>query len=1070
MKKSLIKHTIFTKKILTGAILLLLSSGIVKADLKNDQVISPNEVVNITQQQKKTITGIITDEYGEAVIGASIAQKGTTIGTITDLDGKFTLEVPEGATLQISYIGYINQSIVVGTSNTYDIILKEDTQTLDEVVVVAYGSQKKVNLTGSVSAIKMSEMIESRPITNLSTGLSGMAAGVQINSASNRPGDDNSSIKIRGQGTLNNAAPLVIIDGVEGDISSVNPQDVENVSVLKDAASAAIYGSRAANGVVLITTKKGKEGKIKLDYNGYVSFESIGKVVETVSNYADYMELMNEGYLNSNPNNKPYFSQEKIDLWRANEGKDPIKYPNTNWVDEVFSTSVATNHVLSMSGASDKISFYTSFGYLNNPGVMENSGYTRYNLRANLEAKIKPWLTIGTNLSGYQANLEIGTEKIQRAFDYAGVSSPGMVLRHPDGRYGAVNNSEDDPQANNPLFDLNNLDGDITIRNIKPRFYATIAPFKGFSVTGSYTYEFQDKEKWERPIFLDRWNFLTETIVSVGQGQSYITNYNQKMKHSFMDAVARYENSLVNNKLQYSIMVGASQEEHVRHYFQAKKMDLIDPGLGVIEGATGNMSNEGRYDQDWAMRSYFGRINLSWEDKYLMEANLRADGSSRFQPDNRWGYFPSVSGAWRMEQEAFMEGTRSWLDNLKVRASYGSLGNSDLGKYEFVESTKLWTMGDYSSVPVFSQTNYILNNALQMGLSQTAIANSLLTWETTYITDIGVDVTVLKNRLSGTFDYFNKRSKDILIELPAPGVHGDATIPRKNSAEVVNQGIEITLGWQDKIGDFSYYVNGNITYIKNEVTKFKGDEYEIKDNGIIKEGLPIQAQYLRKVDRIIRNEADLAYVQSLIDNAPIDPNTGKQKNPFATTKRPELGDILYADLNKDGVINDDDRTPIGNGANPKFAYGLTLGASWKGLDFSMLIQGITGVEMYWLDTYYRPTTRFGNSINKQLAEGRWTPENTNAKYPRLLDYADTRNTLPSDMWLQDKSYLKIRNIQLGYTLPKTLTEKVQLDKLRIYGSLENFFTFTSYDGMDPEVSGTNYPTMKQAVIGVNLTF
>lgn len=1061
MKKANQPFFFSPRQLLIGSSLLLITAGHVYGESKQSP--DPETVLGLVTQSQKKVTGIITDKKtGEPIIGANVIVKGTTIGTTTDVDGKYSLETGDNAILVISFIGYKSNEISVQGKNTFTIVLEEDSETLDEVVVVAYGAQKKVNLSGSVASVNMSELTESRPITNLSSGLAGVAAGVQVTSANNRPGDDNASILVRGQGTLNNSAPLVIIDGVESNINSVNPQDVESMSILKDAASASIYGSRAANGVILITTKKGKQGALKLDYNGYVSFTSAEQKIKMVTNYADYMELMNEGFLNSNPESKPYFTQDQIDLWRANENGDPLLYPNTDRMDGALQTSVSTNHVLSASGATDKISYYTSFGYTNNPGVMENSGHERFNMRANVEGKIKPWITIGTNLSGYYAKTDIGTEKVSRLFTYSGFGSPGIVLRHPDGRYGATNNYQDDQQGDNPLVDLNNLDGDIKTRNLKARFYTNITPVKGLNISGSYTYDFYDKEKWEKPIFIDKWNFLTETIVVPGKGQSYITNYNQKRERSFMDAVANYENTLFEGKLSYTVMAGASQEQFKQSYIQAKRMDLIDLGLGVQGGAVGDMSTAGIVEKEWAMRSFFGRLNLGWDNKYLLEVNFRGDGSSRFLTDKRWGYFPSVSAAWRMDQEAFMENTRHYLDNLKLRLSYGSLGNNDLGDY------KDGNMGDFSAIATYGGSNYILNNALQMGLSQTAISNAMLTWETTYVTNVGLDFGFLNNRLTGTLDYYNKRTEDILIELPAPGVHGTASIPRQNSAEVTNKGLEITLGWQDKINDFSYYVNGNITYNKNEVTKFKGEDFDLKDNGIIQEGLPIQSQYVRITDRLVQTQADLDYVQSIVDNA-YDKN-GNKVNPFATSKRPELGDLLYKDLNNDGLINDDDRMAVGNGPNPKFSFGLNLGVAYKGIDFSMLLQGSTGVKIFWLDNYFRPQVRVGGGINQEIADGRWVPGRTDATYPRLLEYSETRNTLVSDFWMQDKSYLKIRNIQLGYTLPKTWMNKIQMERIRVYGSLENFFTFTSYKGMDPEVSGINYPTMKQAVIGLNVTF
>lgn len=889
-----------------------------------------------------------------------------------------------------------------------------------------------------------------------------MAAGVHVTSSSNRPGNDNSSILVRGQGTLNNSSPLVIIDGMEGNINSVNPQDIESLSVLKDAASAAIYGSRAANGVILITTKQGKSGATKVEYNGYVSFESINKTMTPVSNYANYMDLVNEGYLNSNQ--PAPFKQETIDLWRANENGDQLMYPNTDWIDATFRTSVATNHTLSVSGGTDKLRFYTAFGYMDDPGVMDNSGYSKYNLRANLDADVKSWLKIGTNLSGYIANTEPGTDKIDAVFTYGSATTPGMVFRAPDGRFGAMNNLEDDAQSgsNNPLYSLNSIYGKYTKKNTKARLYGTLLPFKGFTLTASYSYENVDEQQEGKPLFNDLWNFQNNTITKEGTGRTSIANKNIKQERNFMDVVARYENNFFNN-LDLNVMAGASQEQYGWQWFNASKLDLIDPGLGVIDGAVGDASAGGNR-VEWAMRSFFGRVNLGWANKYLLEINMRADGSSRFLSDQRWGYFPSISAAWRIDQEAFMATySSSWLSNLKLRLSYGSLGNNAVGGED-------QNKGNYSALSTYSTTNYILNNALAMGLSQTAIANAALTWETTKIANIGLDFGVINNKLSGTLDYFHKKTDGILIDLPAPAVHGNATIPKQNSAIVVNQGIELTLGWQDKIGDFAYSINGNVTWLKNEVTRFKGDDYSLDGAKMIKEGLPINAQYVLLVDRIVQTDADLALVEQMVDNAPMDEATGKKKNPFAAYGKPSKGDLLYKDTNGDGIINDEDRQVVGRGPNPDFSYGLNMAASYKGFDLSVLFQGVSGVKMIYNDGYYTPTVRLGYQINKDIADGRWTEGRTDATYPRLLHYSDSRNTQNSDLWVQNKSYLKIKNIQLGYTLPKSWLSKFDIERVRIYGSLENFFTFTSFKGLDPEVEKTNYPTMRQAVIGLNVSF
>ena len=501
-----------------------------------------NSIVNV-QQETSTIKGIVVDETGEPIIGASIKVKGSqNVGSITGIDGDFSLKgVKKGSTIVITYIGFQTKEVKV-TSDNLKIQLQSDSQNLNEVVVVGYGTQKKVNMSGAVASINMNELTESRPITNVSQALAGLAAGVNVSSGSNIPGDDNASILVRGQGTLNSSSPLIIIDGVEQGINTVNPQDIESVSVLKDAASASIYGSRAANGVILITTKKGKSGNIKVDYNGYVSFQSIRKTLTPVSNYADYMELINEGYQNSGlalPFKPAGTEGSMIDAWRNNS--DPLKYPNTDWIDETFRTATATNHVISLSGGSDKLRMYGSFGYTNNPGVMENTGMKKYTVRLNMDADVTSWLNIAMQIGGYVSDMEPGQKEISNLFTYASATTPGMVFRAPDGRYGAMNNSEDDSQCatNNPLIRLNKWDGQNRKNNIRPRFVATLKPFKGFSLTGSYSYELLDQEYHYKPVFIDGYNFLTNEQTYTNRGKTSIQYYDGKVERYFNDLVAR---------------------------------------------------------------------------------------------------------------------------------------------------------------------------------------------------------------------------------------------------------------------------------------------------------------------------------------------------------------------------------------------------------------------------------------------------------------------------------------------------------------------------------------------------
>lgn len=629
-----------------------------------------------------------------------------------------------------------------------------------------------------------------------------------------------------------------------------------------------------------------------------------------------------------------------------------------------------------------------------------------------------------------------------------------------------MNNPEDDAQSavNNPLVRLNQVAGNIAKHNLRTRFVATLKPFKGFSITGSYSYDVVDEERKRKPVILEQWNFRDELITRTTEGKSSIMNYDGKTQRYFNDVVARYENRFINDQLGLNAMIGASQERYYQHNFQATKYDLIDYSLNVINGATGDASASGS-STEWAMRSFFGRVNLDWNNKYLLELNLRADQSSRFLSNKRTGYFPSGSFAWRIDQEEFMKGAlEKGLSNLKLRLSYGSLGNNSVGNYDALATYAI------------DNSNYSLNNLLVQGLVQTKLANRALTWESTYMTNVGVDFGFFNNRFTGTIDYFHKRTKDILIELPAPLVHGSTDIPKQNSAIVTNQGVEFTLGWQDKIGDFSYGINGNFTYVKNIVNKFKGRDkggMSIDGANVIWEGHSINSQYLLRVDRIIQTDEDLQLVQQIIDNAKQLYGNNIAENQIFSSGKPEKGDFLYKDTNGDGLINLDDREIVSDGPNPKFQFGLNLNASYKGLDFSVLFQGQAGAKIYWKnDLANTASVRYGYQMNKEVVEGRWYEgRTTSAEYPRLLEYSNNKNKQMSDFYLQDLSFLKIRNIQLGYTLPKSIVSKTSLERIRVYGSLENFFTFTSFRGFDPELGGTlGYPTMKNVVVGINVSF
>lgn len=936
--------------------------------------------------------------------------------------------------------------------------LIEDSQNLDEVVVVGYGTQKKVNMTGAVASVKV-DALGDRPITNATDALAGLAAGLSVtNSGGNTPEFEAQTIRIRGQGTLNDSSPLVVIDGMTGNnISDINPQDIESISILKDAASSAIYGSRAANGVILITTKKGSEGSSRITYSGNVSFEKIANRLNLVTDYADYMEIQNAGLVVNGQ--APRFSQGKIDEWRNDAGQNPTVYPNTDWQDHIYrSPSVVQNHNISAIGGTKTVRYNMSFGYINNPGMIYNTNYRRYQLRSNIEADIKPWLKVGTNIYGFvdtnnpsADNAAAGGDVI---FGYGAFNTvPGMTLYDPEtGLYGGIQNPEEVNVSNaNPYRRMWFYKSEFPIRTRRAvaKVYGQLKPIKGLTIDASYSYNY-----WNRNIehhLCDRnlYRFTMDGPVLLREGvvRTYIRKYNYRNTFRTSDVTARYDFQW--DKLDASAMIGASQEYNKYEYEYFRRYDLADESLtGMDAGAT--LGPEGGYYTEWAMRSYFGRINLAWDDKYLLEFNLRSDGSSKFAPDQRWGWFPSLSAGWRISQEKFMEDYQDWLSQLKLRASYGSLGNNATTSYYMYQS-------------LFSPVNHVLNNTATSGMAQTALSNANLTWETTYMTNIGIDFGFLNSRLSGSMEWFNKDTKGILISLPVPLEHGTAAVPNQNAGEVNNRGVDFELNWNDRIGKVNYSVGLNFGFVNNKVTKFQGDVSSINGVYKIQEGKPINQLYVLQVDRIVRDEQDMAYVQSLVDQNP---------DYFATYQRPELGDFLFKDSNNDGKLDADDRVEIGHGDMPRFTYGANLGLSWNGFDLSMLLQGVGNYQVYYNNQAFRFVTVLGQSLIKDITDNAWTPENPyNSKYPILRNNANSKNQVASDAFVHNAAYLCCKNLQLGYTVPKRVSQKFFVENLKVYTSIDNLFTISSFPGLDPEIAANvGYPSIRQYSVGINVSF
>lgn len=1093
----------------------LLDGQHVKYEVKGKHIIISSE--NVTElatapQQGKTVSGIITDETGEPVIGVNVAVKGTAQGTITDIEGHYSLEVSPDAILLISYIGYQTQEISVKGKATLNVNLKVDSELLEEVVVVGYGVQKKVNLTGSVSTVNFADQAETRPVTNVSSALAGLSSGVSVLQGSGRPGEDNATIRIRGVGTLNNSDPLVIIDGMEGDLNMLNPTDIESISVLKDAASASIYGSRAANGVILVTTKKGNKDRINISYSGNFSIAKPGNLVDLVSDYPSYMRLMNESARNTG--SPEVYSQKTIDTWEeanknpngltANGIPNWLAYPNTNWQREMYQSNLAQNHSLSVNGGSAKTSFLLSAGYMDNPGLVENTGLKRYSFRANLQANVTDWLTVGTNTYAVLQSTELGDYKAMN--DGMNGTSPGVIPEY-NGQYGFPEAPEESTQTDNMAWFLNRFGGLKESSRFNTTVYSKIKFLKDFSWDFNLNYNRRFDESNQHSNANPRVKFSTGEIrVPATDPSQMTTNYKNYGDHSYtIENLLRYDKTIANDH-DVNVLLGYNEFYYKEYDHESIKKGLIDPSISTPGSATEMIEIKGAA-KDRALRSFFGRLNYAYKSRYLFEANMRYDGSSHFASDTRWGIFPSFSGAWRVTEEDFMK-EQNLFQNLKLRVSWGQLGNNA-------------TEGEYDYQSLYESVKYPLNGVLQTALWPKKMANGMLKWETTSVVNVGIDAALLNSRLTAEVDLYNKVTDGILTTPPIYMTAGDKKAPTRNTAEVTNRGIDLTLGWKDRIGQVRYSITGNFSYNHNEVTKYKGkltegwvvnekgekvyksnlgDVSDSKDQRRVLEGHKINEFYLLSPykgsqqyfnadgtvnvkggpkDGMIRTKDDMAWLEAMQSAGyKFMPNQNIGKNQIW------YGDLIYADANEDGIYgNTYDNQFTGTSMTPKYTFGLQLNASWNNFDVSMLWSGSAGFDLYWAQFGFNlPTTGYGSALGQRVADDHYyygegnasdpTPDNLTGKYPRLLNNSNAaQNKAESTFYLYNGNFLKLKNFSVGYTLPATISQKVFAERVRLYFSAENLFTITSFPGQDPEIGNSiGYPSLKQLSFGANITF
>lgn len=1060
------------------------------------------------------VTGTVVDELDEPLPGASVRIDGTALGVSTDADGHFEIAAKAGDKLSVSYVGYLPATVTVTSQREYTIKLEPTSNALDELVVVGYGVQKKVNLTGAVSSVDYAKEAASRPISTTAQALAGASAGLSVLQTSGKPGEEDLQVRVRGVGTLNNSTPLVIIDGFEGSLGSVNPDDIENISILKDAASCAIYGNRGANGVILVTTKQAKDEKFTISYSGLLSINEPANHFKLVSNYADYMEIMNESAENVDANLP--FSQAMIDLWRE-KSKYPneitehgypnyVAYPNTDWMDAMFKDNqIFQRHNLSASGRSGGTNYLISLSYVDNPGVIENTSYRKYQLRTNITSRLNKFVEIGTRLWGYHSKRDIND------FDgSSGFMSRGVPCIYPyyNGKYGWMENPEQNSNSRNNLYFINRLAGYDKHTYINASVFANIYLPYDFKLHGSFNYSRDDQEYKKNTKTLnaysfsrDQWAYYYEDLskMSLTEESAFAYRWTAEADLTWAHSYGKHD---------ITGLVGFEAQYYNSHNLGAVKNGFLTDLLTEMD-VTNDMSSIKGTQTDFSSASVFGRATYAYDNRYLLEVNMRYDGSSRFARKSRWGLFPSVSGAWRISQESFMEPTRDWLSDLKLRASWGKLGNNSIDNYAY--------QATYAT-----GYNYVFGNSLAGG-SVATLSNDLLEWETTTSVDVGVNAGFLNNRLTLEADWYHRLTDGILYRAPLHLTAGVKNPPYQNLCEVTNQGVELTLGWKDRIGKVNYSISGNFTRNYNEVSKYRGkleagwvtDEYghrtyqtnigEVATTGNIRrtmEGKLINEYYLLNTykgngtyffadgsvnpkggprDGMIRTEDDMNWLRAMIaaGNTFLPNKSIGKKNIW-------YGDYIYADVNDNGVFGDEnDYTFQGVSMTPKYFYGLSASASWNGFDFSMQWAGAGGFSMYWRYLGYNcSSTRSDTSLPLDIARDHYfyNPEdpgdprtNLTSQNGRLtMNYGSEQNggSNYSTVWLYKADYLKLKNVTIGYSLPQSLIKKIHLSGLRVFVSGENLLCITDYPGMDPEFNSTSnyYASLRQWSFGMNINF
>ena len=1016
----------------------ILSGTGINYELEGTHIILTTEAIKDlhAQQQAKTVTGTVTDVSGEPIIGANIRIKGTTTGTITDIDGNFSIKAEPQSVIEVSYIGYLTQETVINNQKSIRFLLKEDTKTLDEVVVIGYGVQKKADLTGSVANIN-TEKLNTQSNANIGQALQGKIAGVDIVSQGGAPGSG-TRIMVRGIGTLNNASPLYIVDGMYmNSIDHINPNDIASIDVLKDASSAAIYGSRAANGVIIVTTKEGSntEGKPIIDL-------SVNLGISTASKFLDMLDA--KGWAEVTTIARQAIGKPALDM-----ATDLANKPDNDWQDIMFRPALMQNYNLAVKGGGKYSTYYTGLGYFNQDGIVKGTNYQRYNIQSKNDYK-RGIFSAGTNLIISFSHDKPLHQELRGGMIGTILQSVPTLEKYDDTREGGYGGTYGDVvNIPHPLAIIDDNIMDRYNENVKifANLYAQIELFKGLKYKLNLTPDFSF-ERYKN--YLNKYDFGLATN-SITQ----LTERQRRRRNILVENLLTFDRTFGEHKI--SALAGYTYQDSRFRHIQAYGEGLPQ-GLEEIDAATTNRSNEGN---SWrsVLTSILGRVFYSYQNKYLFTATIRRDGSSKFGKNNRYGYFPSFSLGWNVAEEKFMENVH-WLDQLKLRGGYGVLGNQEIDNYQY--SSTITTGINYPDG----------NGGLLQGAFPKNFANPDIKWEETAMTNVGIDFMAFNNRLSLTADYYVKNTKDILLTVPIPISSGGANDPIRNAGKIRNNGFEFNLGWMDQPNpDISYGINLIGSFNKNKVIAMGSESGSIKGGSTnqnittseTKAGYPIGGYWLISTAGYFNSQEEVdAYAKD-----------GKKIQPAA-----EPGDIKFVDANNDGVINDDDRVFQGS-PFPDFTFALNGNMRYKNFDLSIGLQGVLGNKIYNATRQTLEDVTKGSNFLASCLDY-WTPENKNASHPRLTWDDPNRNTrAESDRYLENGSYLRLRSVQLGYTFPQTWF-KGAIQHARVYINAENLFTITSYSGYSPDVNADNanyrgfdnfiYPTNRTFMLGLNVTF